>query len=81
MTAEEIYPLIDDNDDSETLDKHAYDQDNQSQSRDGGMRENDLRRSRKKVTKEAARRSGNNKSRTQEARPNPNPSIPTSRRP
>jgi hypothetical protein len=24
MTAEEIYPLLDDNDQSETLDKHAY---------------------------------------------------------
>jgi predicted metal-dependent peptidase len=41
MTAEEIYPLIEDNDDSETLDRHAYDQDNQSQGRDGGMRESD----------------------------------------
>lgn len=30
MTAEEIYPLIDENDDSETLDQHLYDQDNQS---------------------------------------------------
>ncbi len=26
MTAEEIYPLLDDNDQSETLDRHAYDQ-------------------------------------------------------
>ena len=40
MTAEEIYPLIEDNDESETLDKHAYDQDNQSS--DSGMREDDL---------------------------------------
>ncbi|WPL19356.1 hypothetical protein Thiowin_04473 [Thiorhodovibrio winogradskyi] len=31
MTAEEIYPLIDDNDQSETLDTHAYDQDSDSQ--------------------------------------------------
>lgn len=30
MTAEEIYPLIDDNDESETLDQHMYDQDNES---------------------------------------------------
>jgi len=30
MTAEEIYPLIDDNDETETLDRHMYDQDNQS---------------------------------------------------
>jgi predicted metal-dependent peptidase len=28
MTAEEIYPLIDDNDDSETVDQHLFDQDN-----------------------------------------------------
>ena len=30
MTAEEIYPLIDENDNSETLDQHMYDQDNES---------------------------------------------------
>jgi predicted metal-dependent peptidase len=42
MTAEEIYPLLDDNDESETLDTHAYDQDNQSSSGDRGMRESDL---------------------------------------
>jgi predicted metal-dependent peptidase len=42
MTAEEIYPLLDDNDQSETLDKHAYDQDNQSARGDTGMRESDL---------------------------------------
>jgi len=30
MTAEEIYPLIDDNDETETLDQHMYDQDNES---------------------------------------------------
>ena len=28
MTAEEIYPLIEDNDDSETIDQHLFDQDN-----------------------------------------------------
>ena len=42
MTAEEIYPLIEDNDESQTLDKHAYDRDNQSQGSDSGMREDDL---------------------------------------
>ena len=30
MTAEEIYPLIDEHDQTETLDRHMYDQDNQS---------------------------------------------------
>jgi predicted metal-dependent peptidase len=30
MTAEEIYPLIDENDQTETLDQHLFDQDNQS---------------------------------------------------
>ncbi|MCB1772626.1 MAG: hypothetical protein KDI88_03340 [Gammaproteobacteria bacterium] len=30
MTAEEIYPLIDDNDDTETVDQHLFDQDNES---------------------------------------------------
>lgn len=43
LTAEEIYPLIDDNDQSETLDTHAYDLadegDGQGQ---GGLREHDL---------------------------------------
>jgi len=42
MTTEEIYPLIEDNDASQTLDKHAYDRDNRSQSRDSGLREDDL---------------------------------------
>ncbi|MCU0834995.1 MAG: VWA-like domain-containing protein [Chromatiaceae bacterium] len=42
MTAEEIYPLIDDNDDSETLDKHAYDQDNESRGSGSNMTEKDL---------------------------------------
>jgi hypothetical protein len=49
MTAEEIYPLLDDNDQSETLDKHAYDSQgegkDQAQGRDKGMREGDLQRS------------------------------------
>jgi len=44
MTAEEIYPLIDDNDESETLDKHAYDQDNQGRDSNSGMSERDLDR-------------------------------------
>ena len=30
MTAEEIYPLIDENDETETVDQHLFDQDNQS---------------------------------------------------
>jgi predicted metal-dependent peptidase len=30
MTAEEIYPLIDENDETETLDQHMYDQENQT---------------------------------------------------
>ncbi|MGB5735918.1 MAG: VWA-like domain-containing protein [Thiohalocapsa sp.] len=43
MTAEEIYPLLDDNDQSETLDTHAYDQDNQNPDRQqGGMDERDI---------------------------------------
>lgn len=42
MTAEEIYPLLDDDDDSQTLDKHAYDQDNQSHGSNSGMTEKDL---------------------------------------
>ena len=36
MTAEEIYPLLDENDDSETLDEHVYDQDEQ----EGGAKNN-----------------------------------------
>jgi predicted metal-dependent peptidase len=48
MTAEEIYPLLDDNDQSETLDKHAYDSQgegkDQAQGRDKGMREGDVQR-------------------------------------
>ena len=46
MTAEEIYPLLDDNDQSETLDRHAYDAQgegkDQAQGTDKGMREGDL---------------------------------------
>ena len=36
MTAEEIYPLLEDNDESETLDQHVYDKDNES----GGGQQN-----------------------------------------
>ncbi|MBK1648735.1 DUF2201 family putative metallopeptidase [Rhabdochromatium marinum] len=44
LTAEEIYPLIQDNDTSETLDTHAYDQDSDSQAggRGQGLNERDL---------------------------------------
>lgn len=44
MTAEEIYPLIDDNDASETLDTHAYDRDNQQGGSRSGTSEKDLDR-------------------------------------
>lgn len=47
MTAEEIYPLIDDNDESETLDKHAYDRDNQSRGSKSRLDEKDLDRQQK----------------------------------
>ncbi|MFP4278418.1 MAG: DUF2201 family putative metallopeptidase [Halochromatium sp.] len=39
MTAEEIYPLIDDNDRSETLDTHAYDREAEGQGQHSGMDE------------------------------------------
>lgn len=42
MTAEEVYPLIDDNDRSETLDKHAYDRDNGGRGADSDLSEKDL---------------------------------------
>ncbi len=42
MTAEEIYPLIGDNDQSQTLDLHAYDQDSEGQGRGSGMTEKDI---------------------------------------
>ena len=47
MTAEEIYPLIDDDDESETLDKHAYDRDNQSRGSKSRLDEKDLDRQQK----------------------------------
>ena len=47
MTAEEIYPLIDDNDQSETLDTHAYDRDSDGQGhgqdQQGSMDERDIK--------------------------------------
>lgn len=42
LTAEEIYPLIEDEDSSETLDTHAYDRDNQQGGSRSGMSEKDL---------------------------------------
>ncbi len=44
MTAEEIYPLIEDGDTSETLDKHAYDRENQNRGSGSDMSERDLER-------------------------------------
>lgn len=44
MTAEEIYPLIDDDDRSETLDNHAYDRENQARGSGSDMTERDLQR-------------------------------------
>jgi predicted metal-dependent peptidase len=50
MTAEEIYPLLDDNDQSQTLDKHAYDCQaggrGQAHGNDRGMREGDVEKGR-----------------------------------
>ncbi|QGU31633.1 vWA domain-containing protein [Thermochromatium tepidum] len=42
LTAEEIYPLIDERDDSETLDTHAYDLDERHGSSQSGRNEQDL---------------------------------------
>jgi hypothetical protein len=42
MTAEEIYPLLDDNDESETLDTHAYDSDSDGQGQQSDMDEHDV---------------------------------------
>ncbi|MBK1643807.1 hypothetical protein CKO25_03855 [Thiocapsa imhoffii] len=44
MTAEEIYPLISEQDESETLDRHAYDQDQHEGGSRAGMTERDLER-------------------------------------
>jgi len=43
MTAEEIYPLIDDDDPSETLDTHAYDRDSEGRGHRSGLDERDVR--------------------------------------
>ncbi len=51
MTAEEIYPLIDDNDETETLDEHLYDQDNES---DGGQQGESSRQTRKSQQQQTA---------------------------
>ncbi|MEA3639864.1 MAG: VWA-like domain-containing protein [Lamprobacter sp.] len=53
MTAEEIYPLIDDNDQSETLDTHAYDADAEGQGQHSGMDEHDLERQQQQTQAEA----------------------------
>ncbi len=42
LTAEEIYPLIEDQDDAETLDRHVYDEDNQRGGSQSGVTEKDL---------------------------------------
>lgn len=42
LTAEEIYPLIDERDDSETLDTHAYDRDQRQGGSQSGLNERDL---------------------------------------
>jgi predicted metal-dependent peptidase len=42
MTAEEIYPLIEDDDDSETLDTHAYDSESDGQGQQSDMDEHDV---------------------------------------
>ncbi len=51
MTAEEIYPLIDDNDETETLDEHLYDQDNES---GGGQQGESSRQTRKSQQQQTA---------------------------
>ncbi|KAA6185476.1 hypothetical protein F2Q65_08310 [Thiohalocapsa marina] len=64
MTAEEIYPLLDDNDQSETLDTHAYDRDSQDRqgrgsadgNPDGSPNERDIQR-RQQAERQAERQS------------------------
>ncbi len=84
MTAEEIYPLIEDNDESETLDKHAYDQDNQTGQRQRHARgrpdrTSDPRKEQRKVTGAAMLR--HSPSRMRAAPDGRSRSIPTSGRP
>lgn len=81
MTAEEIYPLIDDNDDSETLDQHAYDSDSKNQSNDSGLREDDLRQQSGSQEPEQSDEGGSAKSKTEPNRsdggaPPPEPLTP-----
>ena len=42
LTAEEIYPLLEEEDDAETLDRHVYDADNQRGGNQSGLSEKDL---------------------------------------
>jgi len=42
MTAEEIYPLLEEDDQRETVDTHAYDKESEHQDQDAGMREERL---------------------------------------
>ena len=58
MTAEEIYPLIDENDQTETVDQHLFDQDNQS----GGGQQGDAP-DKPETEQTQARRSGDNSER------------------
>jgi len=58
MTAEEIYPLIEEKDDQETLDTHAYDQDKSQQGKDSGMREDNLSSKSKKPEQEPDEQKG-----------------------
>lgn len=52
MTAEEIYPLIEDNDETETLDQHMYDQDNES---GGGQQGRPPKESQDELTRQESR--------------------------
>lgn len=45
LTAEEIYPLLEEEDDAETLDRHVYDADNQRGGNQSGLSEKDLDKS------------------------------------
>ncbi len=59
MTAEEIYPLIDDNDQSETLDTHAYDRDNAGQGRNSSMDERDVQQQQTRGRADQGKGAGN----------------------
>lgn len=58
MTAEEIYPLIAEDDQSRTLDTHAYDQESQQGGQHSGMTERDLERQSSKQPQPGERRDG-----------------------